>query len=154
MSTASKPKPCQRPANKWTQIGVQFYLLKLPVPSSGCHRPAGRTDATARCPEPADDEIEPAYRGVPVLRKPFGEADLEDCLRAPAMGAMSAWGSLAVLSTGERPVRYAPESGLERSFGVGQLRAMCGRLRVGKENLHVAGLGRCGHVFGLLARFA
>ena len=29
------------------------------------------------------------------------------------------------------------------------LRAMCGRLRVGKENLHVAGLGRCSHVFGL-----
>jgi hypothetical protein len=28
-------------------------------------------------------------------------------------------------------------------------RAMCGRLRVGKENLHVAGLGRCSHVFGL-----
>jgi hypothetical protein len=27
--------------------------------------------------------------------------------------------------------------------------AMCGRLRVGKENLHVAGLGRCSHVFGL-----
>ena len=34
------------------------------------------------------------------------------------------------------------------------LRAMCGRLRVGKENLHVAGLGRCSHVFGLLMRFA
>src|SRR5215470_950273 len=30
--------------------------------------------------------------------------------------------------------------------------AMCGRLRVGKENLHVTGLGRCSHVFGLLAR--
>jgi len=29
---------------------------------------------------------------------------------------------------------------------------MCGRLRVGKENLHVTGLGRCSHVFGLLAR--
>ncbi len=28
-------------------------------------------------------------------------------------------------------------------------RAMCGRLRVGKENLHVAGFGRCSHVFGL-----
>src|SRR5262245_14217800 len=27
---------------------------------------------------------------------------------------------------------------------------MCGRLRVGKENLHVAGLDRCSHVFGLL----
>ena len=28
---------------------------------------------------------------------------------------------------------------------------MCGRLQVGKENLHVAGLGRCSHVFGLLS---
>src|SRR5262249_1541039 len=28
-------------------------------------------------------------------------------------------------------------------------RAMCGRLRVGKGNLHVGGLGRCSHVFGL-----
>jgi hypothetical protein len=26
---------------------------------------------------------------------------------------------------------------------------MCGRLRVGKENLTLAGLGRCSHVFGL-----
>src|SRR6266498_798121 len=31
-----------------------------------------------------------------------------------------------------------------------QSSAMCGRLRVGKENLHVAGVGRCSHVFGLL----
>jgi len=26
---------------------------------------------------------------------------------------------------------------------------MCGRLRVGKNFLHVAVIGRCGHVFGL-----
>jgi transposase len=31
--------------------------------------------------------------------------------------------------------------------------AMCGRLRVGKDFLYVAGLGRSSHVFGLLARF-
>ena len=31
--------------------------------------------------------------------------------------------------------------------------AMCGRLRVGKGNLHVASPGRCSHVFGLLMRF-
>jgi CRP-like cAMP-binding protein len=31
--------------------------------------------------------------------------------------------------------------------------AMCGRLRVGKNFLHVSSIGRCGHVFGLLARF-
>jgi|SRR5215471_13313926 len=30
----------------------------------------------------ADNEIEPAYRSVRVLRKPFGEAELEECLRA------------------------------------------------------------------------
>ena len=30
-----------------------------------------------------------------------------------------------------------------------QFSAMCGRLRVGKENLHVTALGRCSHVFGL-----
>ena len=29
-----------------------------------------------------EGEIESAYQDVPVLRKPFGEADLEDCLRA------------------------------------------------------------------------
>src|SRR5262249_10275988 len=43
--------------------------------------------------------------------------------------------------------------GLQRTAGPYRS-AMCGRLRVGKENLHVAGLGRCSHVFGLLARFA
>jgi hypothetical protein len=37
----------------------------------------------------------------------------------------------------------------ELSVAAGRGSAMCGRLRVGKENLHVAGLGRCGHVFGL-----
>src|SRR6185312_9044394 len=31
--------------------------------------------------------------------------------------------------------------------------AMCGRLRVGKSFLHVCSIGRCSHVFGLLARF-
>src|SRR5665811_2346538 len=30
--------------------------------------------------------------------------------------------------------------------------AMCGRLRVGKDFLHVCSIGRCSHVFGLLAR--
>jgi hypothetical protein len=38
------------------------------------------------------------------------------------------------------------------SCGWAGLCAMCGRLQVGKENLHVAA-GRCGHVFGLLVRF-
>jgi transposase len=30
---------------------------------------------------------------------------------------------------------------------------MCGRLRIGKNFLHVCSIGRCAHVFGLLARF-
>ena len=33
-----------------------------------------------------------------------------------------------------------------------RLSAMCGRLRVGKDFLHVCSIGRCSHVFGLLAR--
>jgi hypothetical protein len=33
------------------------------------------------------------------------------------------------------------------------LTPMCGRLRVGKNFLHVCRIGRCGHVFGLFARF-
>ena len=33
------------------------------------------------------------------------------------------------------------------------LRAMCGRLRVGKDFLHECSIGRCGHVFGLRMRF-
>src|SRR5260370_18023711 len=45
------------------------------------------------------------------------------------------------------------KSDLQRTAGPYRS-AMCGRLRVGKENLHVARRGRCGHVFGLLARFA
>ena len=30
--------------------------------------------------------------------------------------------------------------------------AMCGRLRVDKDFLHVCSIGRCSHVFGLLVR--
>ena len=50
-------------------------------------------------------------------------------------------------------VRYAPDS--DRSSHESELTrsAMCGRLRVGKSLLHVfSSLGRCSHVFGLLAR--
>ena len=32
-------------------------------------------------------------------------------------------------------------------------RAMCGRLRVGKDFLHECSIGRCSHVFGLCVRF-
>ena len=46
-------------------------------------------------------------------------------------------------------VRSPPQSRPRWPHGIGPLSAMCGRLRVGKENLHVAGLSRCGHVFGL-----
>ena len=49
-------------------------------------------------------------------------------------------------------VRYAPNSRQNPTrFGC-PLSAMCGRLRVGKSFLHVCSLGRCSHVFGLLAR--
>ncbi len=51
-------------------------------------------------------------------------------------------------------VRFNSDSDRQPSNRDLALRAMCGRLRVGKENLHVAGLGRCSHVFGLLMRFA
>ncbi len=46
----------------------------------------------------------------------------------------------------------APPRQAEFTIGIVRRRisAMCGRLRVGKENLHVAGVGRCSHVFGLL----
>jgi hypothetical protein len=50
--------------------------------------------------------------------------------------------------------RFASNIGSAVRFEVRPLGAMCGRLRVGKGNLHVAELGRCSHVFGLLARFA
>jgi transposase-like protein len=36
---------------------------------------------------------------------------------------------------------------------VRDLHAMCGRLRVGKAFFHVCSIGRCSHVFGLLARY-
>ncbi len=32
-------------------------------------------------------------------------------------------------------------------------RAMCGRLRVGKKNLHFCSVGRRSHVFGLFVRY-
>jgi hypothetical protein len=41
----------------------------------------------------------------------------------------------------------------ERTFRIGSLVPMCGRLRVGKGFLHVCSIGRCSHVFGLFARF-
>ena len=37
-------------------------------------------------------------------------------------------------------VRFGALSGLKPDISRGPLRAMCGRLQVGKENLHVAGL--------------
>jgi len=59
-----------------------------------------------------------------------------------------------VLSRPAPKVREVAETPLDLKDIKGQESAMCGRLRVGKENLHVAGAGRCSHVFGLLARFA
>ena len=43
-------------------------------------------------------------------------------------------------------------SDLQRTAGPYRC-AMCGRLRVDKDFLHVCSIGRCSHVFGLLVRF-
>ena len=53
-----------------------------------------------------------------------------------------------------RHVRYSPQSGHSSVRFACPLSAMCGRLLVGNGFLHVCSLGRCSHVFGLLARFA
>jgi len=58
------------------------------------------------------------------------------------------FGSLADMTRSDRDVCFLPASG-HRAVTQSQLRAMCGRLRVGKENLHERSIGRCGHVFGL-----
>ena len=50
-------------------------------------------------------------------------------------------------------VRYACDSDHSRYEFELTLRAMCGRLRVGKDFLHERSIGRCSHVFGLLMRF-
>ena len=62
--------------------------------------------------------------------------------------------SIKGVNINEHDVRFRANIGLSSAAGEGRISAMCGRLRVGKENLHVAGAGRCSHVFGLLARFA
>src|SRR5262249_57596257 len=56
------------------------------------------------------------------------------------------------ISQCNRHVRFTPESGHLQRNNRCPLRAMCGRLRVGKNFFHVCSVGRCGHVFGLLAR--
>jgi hypothetical protein len=72
-------------------------------------------------------------------------------LRCPARTAYLFASSSAFAPKG---IRFPPVSGHFHRGSVLPRCAMCGRLRVGKENLHVAGVGRCSHVFGLLARFA
>jgi hypothetical protein len=44
---------------------------------------------------------------------------------------------------------FAPHCGLKSDIAPCRKSAMCGRLRVGKRNIHVCRLGRCCHVFGL-----
>jgi hypothetical protein len=44
-------------------------------------------------------------------------------------------------------------SGVGLAAWLATKRAMCGRLRVGKDFLRRSSTGRCGHVFGLLVRF-
>jgi hypothetical protein len=50
---------------------------------------------------------------------------------------MSALGQKQTFAVQKRLVRFTP---------------MCGRLRVGKDFLHVCSIGRCAHVFGLCVR--
>ena len=51
------------------------------------------------------------------------------------------------ISRSPHNVGLDPESGSITATHYLASWAMCGRLRVGKENLHVAGLGRCSHVW-------
>jgi hypothetical protein len=57
------------------------------------------------------------------------------------------------LGVGTASGRFTSISRLSLSGPRQPNRAMCGRLRVGKDFLHVADLGRCSHVFGLFVRF-
>jgi hypothetical protein len=52
-----------------------------------------------------------------------------------------------------RDVCYSTNSGTKADILEPTLRAMCGRLRVGKSFFHDSRLGRCSHVFGLLVRY-
>jgi hypothetical protein len=63
-------------------------------------------------------------------------------------------GSLADIRGRIRDVRFTPRSRHASARVARPLSAMCGRLLVGKGFLHVCSIGRCSHVFGLLARFA
>ena len=78
---------------------------------------------------------------------PAGEA-------AIAAGGLSLMGySVPMhLAPGPANVRYAPNSDRILRRSEMTLCAMCGRLRVGKDFLRVCSIGRCSHVFGLLAR--
>ena len=49
-------------------------------------------------------------------------------------------GSKAALTDPKSNFRFTPESGLNSDIAPCPKSAMCGRLRVGKKNLHVAGL--------------
>ena len=71
-------------------------------------------------------------------------AALRDLLRSNVR-----YGSGADIACHLANVRFAPQSGQSADMLACPLCAMCGRLRVGKENLHVTALGRCSHVFGL-----
>jgi hypothetical protein len=67
--------------------------------------------------------------------------------------ANDACGSKAPFPVHAGDFRSYPESGNSLALQYLSLRAMCGRLRVGKGFLHECRIGRCGHVFGLSARF-
>src|SRR6516165_9033813 len=65
---------------------------------------------------------------------------------------MTGLGQKPTFGESERMSALLPESGHRDHASPRQLRAMCGRLRVGKGLLHACSIGRSSHVFGLLAR--
>jgi hypothetical protein len=78
----------------------------------------------------------------------FG-SETEDQVQAG--GTKKSEGPLRVIHVGFTMAhfRLSRDSGGIADIAPFRIRAMCGRLRVGKRNLHVCSIGRCSHVFGL-----
>src|SRR5512143_2929151 len=49
-------------------------------------------------------------------------------------------------------VRFGSKADMCSAIGDVRFTPLCGRLRVGKDFLHVCSIGRCAHVFGLCVR--
>jgi hypothetical protein len=62
------------------------------------------------------------------------------------------FGSKADMCSAKRHVRFTPNSGHSGRQSACLLCAMWGRLKAGKNFLHVCSIGRCSHVFGRFVR--